>query len=88
MANISVRVEDNVKKQAEQILSHLGLSLSSATNMFLHQIIQHNGIPFPVELETPNATTIAAMEEAEKIAHNPNTKRFSSVDELFEDLDS
>lgn len=88
MANISVRVEDDVKQQAEKVLSKLGLSLSTATNVFLRQVILHNGLPFPVELEEPNAETIAAMEEAERIAHDPNTKRFTSVEDLFKDLDS
>ena len=36
--------------------------------------------------EHPNKTTLAAMEEAIRIANDPNTKRFATVDELMEDL--
>lgn len=63
MANISVRVEDDVKKSAESILSQLGLNLSTATNAFLRQVVLHNGLPFVVELEQPNAETIAAVND-------------------------
>lgn len=88
MANISVRVEDDVKKDAESILSQLGLSLSTATNVFLRQVILHNGLPFAVELEQPNAETIAAMKETEKMLHDPNAKSFSSVEDFMKDLES
>ena len=49
-ANILVRVEPDVKKQAEDILSALGVSASSAINMFYKQIILRNGLPFEVTL--------------------------------------
>lgn len=38
--------------------------------------------------EIPNEETLAAMEEADKMLADPSTRRFSSVDELFEELDS
>lgn len=46
MANISVRVDDNVKKQAEHICSELGMSLSTATTLFYKKMINYGGIPF------------------------------------------
>lgn len=86
MANISVRVEDDVKKSAESILSQLGLSLSTATNVFLRQVILHNGLPFAVELEQPNAETIAAMED---VLNNRNlSESFSNVHDLMESLNA
>lgn len=36
----------------------------------------------------PNAETVAAMEEAEQMLKDPNTKKYSSVEELFEDLEA
>lgn len=38
--------------------------------------------------EIPNEETLAAMEEADRMLADPNTRRFSSVDELFEELNS
>lgn len=42
----------------------------------------------PDNIEVPNAETIAAMEEAEKLSHDPNAKTFTSVEELFKDLEA
>ena len=42
----------------------------------------------PDSLDVPNAETIATMEEAIKLAHDPNAKTFTSVEELFEDIES
>ena len=44
-ANLYARIEPEVKEQAENILSALGLSASSADNMFYKQIILRSGIP-------------------------------------------
>ncbi len=45
-ANLYTRIEPEIKEQAEKILSTLGISSSSAINMFYKQIILQRGIPF------------------------------------------
>lgn len=42
----TVRINDKIKKEVTPILDDLGLSLSEAINIFLHQIKLNNGIPF------------------------------------------
>lgn len=42
----TVRINDNIKKEVMPILNDLGLSLSEAINIYLHQIKLNNGIPF------------------------------------------
>lgn len=44
----TVRINDNIKKEVVPILEELGLSLSEAINIFLHQIKLSNGIPFEI----------------------------------------
>lgn len=44
--NVTVRVNKDVKKQAEILFNDLGLNLSSAINMFLRQAIADQAIPF------------------------------------------
>lgn len=39
MANVNIRVDDTLKKEAEKIFSELGLSLSTATNVFYKQVV-------------------------------------------------
>ena len=45
----TVRINDNIKKEVTPILEDLGLSLSEAINIFLHQIKLNNGIPFELK---------------------------------------
>ncbi len=48
MASLCIRVDDKVKAEAEKVFSDLGMSTSTAINIFLKQVIRCNGIPFPV----------------------------------------
>lgn len=49
-ANVFVRVEPEIKEQAESILDQLGIPMSNAVGMFLRQIVIHRGIPFEIML--------------------------------------
>ena len=49
-SSIYTRVEPEVKEQVEQVLSKLGIPMANAINLFLHQIILQDGIPFDVKL--------------------------------------
>ena len=51
---INIQVDSNVKKEATMVLTDLGLSMSSAINLFLKQVVKHNGIPFEITNTTPN----------------------------------
>ena len=46
MASVNIRIDDTVKKEAEQIFQELGLNMTTATNMFYKQVIRCKGIPF------------------------------------------
>jgi addiction module RelB/DinJ family antitoxin len=64
-ANIYARIEPDIKKQAEDILSSLGVSASSAINMFYKQIILKKGIPFDITLNTAKPADISLLSEEE-----------------------
>lgn len=84
--NLTVRLDAEVKQQAEELFDRLGMSLSTAMNVFIRQALEYGGLPFKVRSSRPNKTTLAAMEEARALAHDPNAKRYTSVKELMEDL--
>lgn len=63
-ANVNVRVEPDVKKQAEDILEKLGVSASAFINMTYRQVIMKRGIPFSVELPS-EIKTLDTMTDAE-----------------------
>lgn len=51
MANLNIRIDDALKKQAETVFADLGLSLSAATTIFLKQVVRCNGIPFELRAD-------------------------------------
>ena len=85
--NLNIRTEKNVKEQAEKIFNELGLTMTTAINLFLKTTIRENGIPFSLKLDTPNATTIAAIEEGRRIAYDNSVKGYTDMDELRKALD-
>lgn len=52
-ANINIRIDAEVKQAAERIYSELGLSMTTAINMFLRQSIRENGLPLSMKLPAP-----------------------------------
>ncbi len=84
--NFSIRMERDVKKECELLYGELGLTLSSAINVFLRQSLRVGGFPFDVKLQQPNAETVTAMMEAERIAHDPTVKRYADVEEALREL--
>lgn len=80
--NLNIRTDKEVKEAAEQIFNELGLSMTTAVNIFLRQTIRSNGIPFELKLNTPNDVTMAAVEEGRKIARNPEIRGCASIKEL------
>ncbi len=48
---ISVRVEKSLLEKAKKIFAKLGLSTSAALNIFLHQVVIENGMPFEIKLD-------------------------------------
>jgi DNA-damage-inducible protein J len=84
--NVTFRVDGELKKQADALFSDLGMSLSTAFNIFLRQSVREQQIPFSVSRNVPNAVTLGAMDAAEndEDMYGP----FDSVDDLMESLDA
>ena len=85
-ADISIRMDSDLKAQADALFSELGMNLTTAFNIFVRQSIREGGIPFEISINQPNKETIAAMLEAERIAKDPSVKGYNDLDELFADL--
>lgn len=84
--NISIRMDSDLKAQADEFFAELGMNLSTAFNIFVRQSLREGRIPFDIGLNHPNKETIAAMLEAERIAKDPNVKGYTDLDELFAEL--
>ena len=84
--NVSIRMDTELKAQADELFAELGMNLSTAFNIFVRQSLREGGIPFEIRTDRPNKETIAAMLDAENIAKDPNVKGYTDLDELFADL--
>ncbi|MDR2546366.1 MAG: type II toxin-antitoxin system RelB/DinJ family antitoxin [Lachnospiraceae bacterium] len=49
--SMNIRMDSNVKKQAQELFSQFGLDMTTAVNMFLRQSIRQRGIPFAIQLD-------------------------------------
>ncbi|EHL12932.1 hypothetical protein HMPREF9624_00134 [Oribacterium asaccharolyticum ACB7] len=84
--NISIRMDSELKAEAESLFNELGMNLTTAFNIFVRQSLREGGIPFDVNLRVPNKETMAAIAEAERIAKDSAVKGYTDLDELFADL--
>ena len=84
--SMTVRLNKDIKKQAQLIYSELGIDMTTAINVFLRQSIRSKGFPFDVNLEIPNKATLNAMKAVE---NNENMSGpFNSIEELMESLNA
>lgn len=84
--SINIRMDEQLKRQFDDLCSQLGLNMSTAVNIFAKTMVRQNGIPFEVSLNTPNAETITAIDD---VNNGRNlSKTFHSVKDLMEDLNA
>ncbi len=84
--NITIRIDEDLKKEAEELFSDLGLSMTSAFIAFVKQSVREQGIPFTLTRNTSSAKTLRAIED---VRNNKNvSKSFHSVADLMEDLNA
>lgn len=84
-ANICIRINKSVKEKFDKICDELGLSMSTALNMFIKTVVREESIPLNLSLHIPNAETIKAIEEVER--GEGLSKSYTDLDELFKDLE-
>lgn len=51
MANLQVRIDDDILLRAQEVASGMGIDLTEAVQLFLHQMVRVNGLPFRPEAE-------------------------------------
>ncbi len=79
---IRARVEPDLKRQAEELFSELGLSATEAITLFYKQVTVHRGLPFDVRM--PNAETIEALQQARD---GEGLTEYASLEDLKARLD-
>ena len=82
--NMSIRTDSELKVQAEQVLSQLGMNMTGAINMFLRQIVRDRAVPLSLALSSEQslyADLLRAKAEREQGIEG------ISASQLLEDMD-
>lgn len=68
MVNLNIRIDNDVKKQFDEICENIGLSMSSAFNVFAKAVIRERRIPFELKEEDPfySNENISFLEKSKK----------------------
>lgn len=90
MANAptQIRIDSDIKKEATALFSRLGLDMSGAVNLFLHQCVLRGGLPFPVEIPAYSKQTLDAMAEARQISRDPDVAGYTDMQSLKDALEN
>lgn len=87
-ANINVRVDEDLKRNAEGLFNDLGLNMSSAITMFLKSAVRCDGIPFEIRRNAYNEETRRALAEYDEMKVHPEKyKRYHHFSDLLKDIE-
>ena len=86
MTNITMRIDSKLKADLQELVSNLGMDMTTFVTLAAKQAVREQRIPFEISMKTPNEETLAAIED---VRNGRNlSKAFSSVEELMEDLNA
>ena len=74
-ANVTARIQPDIKESAEAILERLGIPVSVFIDMTYRQVIMHDGIPFSLEIPQNKATRDSATKNEIKRILTAESKR-------------
>lgn len=83
--NINIRIDEEVKKEAEHLFAELGLNMTTAVNLFIRQAIRQGGIPFEVTMQVDpfyNPANLRRLQESIK-----QIERGQGVQKMMQDLE-
>lgn len=82
-----IRIDADIKKQANQLFNELGMDMSGAVNIFLCQCVLRGGLPFAVEVPQYSKKVLDAMSEAKRISRDPDVAGYTNMDDLKKALE-
>ncbi|BDR52557.1 hypothetical protein KIM372_04640 [Bombiscardovia nodaiensis] len=87
IATVTVRVDEETKREASRVVESLGLDLTAATRIFYKQIAREQRIPVSLDLQEDSIPrrTVDSIREAERIAQSGRS-RYSGRDDFFEQI--
>ena len=85
--NVNIRMDDSTKKAFDAFCKEIGISVSSAFNLFARTVVREHRIPFEITTDVPNETTKAAFNEYYEMQNNPEKyKRYKNFEEIMDEV--
>lgn len=85
--NINIRMDADLKRKFEAFCADMGMSMTTAINIFARKAVRENRIPFEISGDVPNTETIEAIQEVKRMKADPSLgKTYSDVDKMMEEL--
>ena len=83
-STLTIRVDEQHKREASEVAAYYGLDLSSVTRAFYTQMARTRRIPLTFAPEEPNEESLAAIAEGDAFLASGKEGRFSSARDLIE----
>ena len=85
--NINIRMDSDLKRQFENFCADMGMTMTTAFNIFAKKAVREYRIPFEIGAEIPNAETIEAINEVKRMKTDSTLgKTYTDVDEMMREL--
>ena len=85
--NINIRMDADLKKQFEAFCADMGMTMTTAFNVFARKAVREYRIPFEISGEVPNTETVEAIREVQRMKADPGLgKTYTDVDQMMEEL--
>ena len=86
-ANVTMRMDEELKSQLQELVSNLGMDMTTFFTITAKQAVREQRIPFDISMNIPNSETKAAIAEVQKLKENPSIgKSYTNVDQMMEEL--
>jgi len=85
--NINIRMDADLKRQFEVFCADMGMSVTTAFNIFAKKAVREYRIPFEISGDAPNDETVEAIKEVRRMKADPGLgKAYTNVDQMMEEL--
>lgn len=84
--NITMRMDEDLKAQLQELVSNLGMDMTTFFTISAKQAVREQRIPFDISMNIPNEETREAIEEVQQMKKNPSIgKSYTDVDEMMKE---
>ena len=83
---VSFRTDADLRKDADRFFETVGMTMSTAINLYLRKIVMEQRIPFEISVPVMSKESANALQEAEELKKPGVGKVFKNIDELRKDL--